>query len=463
MAGIGFELRRLTQRDDLVGMLQGYGYAALTTSGPWLFTILALSAMVALGTPATTPQELATFRGLITYNFAFSLVFTAPVTAATTRRLADYIYQKDVKQAAALMTGSLALVYGISLPLIAPFYLWHLNLSPAIRLSAILNFALVSGIWVVSVFLTALKNYRAVTRSFVVGLAISVVAAAILAYGWAVEGMLAGFNLGLAFIFFTLVARVFAEYPERGDHPFAFLEYFRRYWDLVLAALAYSAAVWVDKWIMWWAPGREVVANSLVLNPDYESAMFLAYLTIVPSMAAFTLSIETGFYEQYLKFFSDIQRHVPYTRVEANHRGLMKSFLEGARSFLVLQGSITVTAILLAPKLFAWLGIDFRQLSIFRFGVAGAFFHAGYLFLSIVLSYLDLRRTQLGMSALLLTTNAVLTLVSIRLGFAYYGYGYFLSALIAFGCCFVAVGNAISRLPYHTFVTMNTSIHHAAE
>jgi uncharacterized membrane protein len=180
-------------------------------------------------------------------------------------------------------------------------------------------------------------------------------------------------------------------------------------------------------------------------------------------MAAFTLSIETGFYEQYLRFYSDIQRHVPLNKIEANHRGLMESFLAGARSFLVLQGSITITAILLAPKFFVWLGIDFRQLGIFRFGVAGAFFHVGYLFLSIVLSYLDLRRTQLAMSCLLLVTNAAFTLVSIRLGFAYYGYGYFLSALIAFGCCFVAVGNAMSRLPYHTFVVMNTSIQHAAE
>ncbi|HTA46270.1 MAG TPA: exopolysaccharide Pel transporter PelG [Bryobacteraceae bacterium] len=459
MAGIGFELRRLTQRDDLAGMLQGYGYAALTTAGPWLFTILALSAMVALGTPATTPQELATFRGLITYNFAFSLVFTAPVTAATTRRLADYIYQKDVKQAAALMSGSLALVYGIALPLVCPFYLWHLHLNPVITLAAILNFALVSGIWVVSVFLTAVKNYRAVTWSFLVGLAISVAAAAVFAYAWGVEGMLTGFNAGLAFILFTLVARVFAEYPARADQAFAFLEYLRRYWDLVLAALLYSAAVWVDKWIMWWAPGREALTSGLLLNPDYDSAMFMAYLTIVPSMAAFTLSIETGFYEQYLKFYSDIQRHVPYTKIEANHHGLIESLVEGARTFLVLQGSITVTAILLAPKIFIWLGINFRQIGIFRFGVAGAFFHAGFLFLSVILSYFDLRRTQLAASALLLVANALFTIISIRLGFAWYGYGYFLAALVAFGCTFVAVGRAISRLPYHTFVTGNTSIH----
>jgi uncharacterized membrane protein len=461
MAGIGFELRRLTQKDDLLGVVQGYGYAALATSGPWIFTILALSAIVALGMPATTPQELSTFRIVIIYNFAFSLVFSGPATVITTRRLADYIYQKDVRQAPALMVGSLALVYAVALPLVAPFYLVHLDLDPAIRLVSILNFMLVSGIWVVSVFLTALKNYRAVTWSFLGGMSVGIIAASILAPGWSVTGMLMGFNAGLALILFTLIARVFAEYPTRAAQPFAFLEYFRRYWDLALAALVYNAAVWVDKWIMWFAPQREMLSSGLFSFPDYDGAMFLAYLSIVPSIAAFTLTIETGFFEQYLRFYGDIQRHVPYSRIEANHRDLVQSFLEGARNFLVLQASVSIAAILLAPQLFEWLGINFRQLGIFRIGLAGAFFHAGFLFLSIILSYFDQRRTQLALSVLLFACNGLFTLLSLRLGFAYYGYGYFLSTLIAFGCTFVALGRMMSRLPYHTFVTMNTSIGHS--
>lgn len=39
MAGIGFELRKLVERGDLLGLAEGYGYAALAASGPWIFTI----------------------------------------------------------------------------------------------------------------------------------------------------------------------------------------------------------------------------------------------------------------------------------------------------------------------------------------------------------------------------------------------------------------------------------------
>jgi polysaccharide biosynthesis protein PelG len=291
MAGIGFELRRLTGRDNLIGVVQGYGYAALATSGPWLFTILSLAAIILLGMPSTTPQELATFRILIVYNFAFSLVLSGPATIVTTRYLANSIHAKDVRQAPAMMVGALTVVYAVALPIAAPFYLLYLKLEAAVSLAGILNFMLVLGIWVISIFLTALKNYRAVTLSFLGGMSIGILGSSLLAPTWGVAGMLFGFDAGLALILFTLIPRVFAEYPTRADRPFAFLACFRSYWELALGALAYNAAVWADKCIMWFAPERELLKAGLVSCPDYDSAMFLAYLSIVPSIAAFTLTI----------------------------------------------------------------------------------------------------------------------------------------------------------------------------
>lgn len=459
MAGIGFELRRLARRDDLSGVVQGYAYAALTTSGPWLFTIAALSAVVALGTPSTTPQELATFRGVIVYNFAFSLVLSASITTIATRRLADYIYQKDVRQAPALMGGALLAVYAVSLPPVAWFYFSYADLEPGIRLLAVMNYMLVSGIWVVSVFLTALKSYQAVTVAFLSGMALSVIAAGVLAYEFAVAGMLGGFNLGLALILVLLASRVLAEYPTRSERPFEFVPYFRRYWDLALSALVFNLAQWSDKWIMWLAPEHEAPVKGLFSNPDYDGAMFLACLSVIPAMAAFTMIIETRFYEQYLRFYDDIQKHANLDRIEANHKALIQAFAEGCRSFLILQGSISLTAILISPQLFTVTGAGFRQLAIFRFGLAGSFFQSGFLFLCVVLSYFDQRRLQLKMSTVFLVTNIVFSYAAMRSGVMFYGYGYFLASLVTFGVAFVCVGRLISSLPYQTFVVTNTSIY----
>src|SRR5580658_1324703 len=116
MAGIGFELRKLLARDDLIGIAEGYGHAAIATSGPWLFTILALGAILFLGAPNAPPSELAVFRLIIVYNFSFSLVLTAPVGIVMTRYLADSIYAKDVEQAPAALLGGLLITYAAAAP-----------------------------------------------------------------------------------------------------------------------------------------------------------------------------------------------------------------------------------------------------------------------------------------------------------------------------------------------------------
>jgi polysaccharide biosynthesis protein PelG len=103
--------------------------------------------------------------------------------------------------------------------------------------------------------------------------------------------------------------------------------------------------------------------------------------------------------------------------------------MEGARNFVVLQGSICFAGILVAPQLLGSLGISFLQLGIFRLGLLGALFHSGFLFLMIVLTYFDLRRVTLTIAGLFLLTNSLFTLVTLKLGYAYYGHGYFLLAL----------------------------------
>jgi uncharacterized membrane protein len=96
----------------------------------------------------------------------------------------------------------------------------------------------------------------------------------------------------------------------------------------------------------------------------------------------------------------------------------------------------------------------------FRIGLLGAFFHSGFLFLLILLEYFDMRRVALALAGLFLSANTLLTLISMKMGFRFYGYGYFLSALIAFAAAFITIDYFIRRLPYQTFVRNNASVVH---
>ncbi len=458
MAGIGFEIRKLLRRDDLLGVLQGYTHSALTATGPWLLTILALTGVVFVGGRRLSVEDVSEFRLIIIYNFGFSLVLAGPIVMVATRYLADAIFAKQVTEAPSMMFGYLVLLLAINVVVVVPFYLFYLRLDRTLAVLAVINYLTIAAIWLISAFLTALKDYRAITRAFAAGMIFSIGSAMLLASTASTTAMMAGFTAGQALILFALIARVLVEYPYRVVNPFRYGRYFRTYWALALSGLVYNVGIWIDKWIMWFSPQGETLRSGLIAYQDYDSAMFLSYLTIVPSIAAFVMTVETEFYEYYTAFFARIRRHGSLEQIERAHEDIVRSILGGARTFIVLQGSICLVTILVAPKVFSVLGISFAQIGMFRIGVMGAFFHVLFLGLSIVLSYFDLRMATLKLQTLFLVTNAVFTLVTLKLGFAYYGYGYFLAALITFAATFLTAAHYLDRLPYQTFVLGNSSV-----
>ena len=57
--------------------------------------------------------------------------------------------------------------------------------------------------------------------------------------------------------------------------------------------------------------------------------MFLAYLSIAPSIAAFLLPRETRFYEKYLRSYREIENQATYGRIEENHATLIGELIDG--------------------------------------------------------------------------------------------------------------------------------------
>jgi uncharacterized membrane protein len=458
MAGIGFVLQKLTTRGDLLGLAQGYLHASLSSSGGWLFTILTLSAITFFGPRFATYEDLTNFRMIVVYNFAFSLVATGPLTLVLTRYLSDQIFARTVDGVPGMVAGGLAMALLVAVPVAGPLYFGYVELTTGARLAAWVGYALVSGIWVLSVFLSTLKEYAAITRAFGVGMLIAITSAYWAGPNAGVGGMLAGFDLGLAYIVFALIGRVFAEFPFPVRHPLAFLPYFRWQWPLALGGLVYYSGVWIDKWIMWTAPERVMLTSGLVSYPDYDSALFLACLTIVPSMAVFIVNIETRFFERYHKFYADIGAHATLARIRENQASLVRAVFLGSRQLVIPQAGVAVTLVALAPALFTALDIPYGQLAIFRITTLGALFQMFFLMLTIVLAYLDLNRLTLALQVLFLATNALGTLVTLHLGFPYYGYGYFVASAVAFLAASLVTLRCLDDLPYHAFVTGNTSL-----
>jgi uncharacterized membrane protein len=456
MAGIGFELNKLAQRDDLLGIAGAYVHSAFAIAGPWLFTVVALAITTYLFGGSNT-AEIMNFRGIIVYNFSFSLVLSAPVYFVVTRYLADQIHVKNVTSAPTVMLESLILVFLINLGLAVFFYGFYFHMSTELRLAGFANMFLISAVWLLSVYLTALKDFSAVTWSFIVGMAIAIFASDFLSsYGAA--GMVAGYDIGLAVIVFLLAGRIFSEYPYRLTTEFALRPFWGKYWELAVGGFCYNAALWVDKWIMWFAPQSVKLDSKLRFYPDYDSAMFLAAMSILPSIALFVFAIETNFFHHYRRFYGNILAHASLRRIRQFHSKIIDAIVEGARSIVVLQGVIAFLVMVLAPQFFEQLRLFAVQLGIFRLGVLAAFFQVLILFATIILSYFDCRRANMWIFIFYLASNTILTLIFMQQGPEYYGYGFFLASALTFIIAAATLLSHVRKLPYHAFITNNNSV-----
>ena len=459
MAGIGFTLRRLTQRDDLLGAVIGYGHSVFISAGPWLVTVLALVGINLLLDKGLLQVDLELFRSIVVYNFSVSLVLSGPVILVATRFLADQIFEKRIDAATGLLFASTVLGTAPGLVLAVVFYFWICSIDAALAVLAVANYAVISGIWVVALFLSALKAYARVSFSFLAGMGLALAATWAIGDSLGALGALLGFTAGLMVTFLLLLATVLSEYRAPMAAPFALFGYLRSHWDLALGGFVYNLAIWIDKWIIWAVgPDRVTVGGALVTAPIYDGAMFLAYLTIVPALAVFTVVVETDFFERYRQFYGGIGEHATLEEIRRDHQLVIGAATKGMRSVMVLQAVIAVLVIFLAPTIIEATSGAFRQIGVFRFGVLGALFHVLILFEMILLQYFDARRPALLLQLVFLASNAGLTWYSLQFDFAYLGYGYFLSCVITFAIGMVLLFDVLRQLPYLAFVKNNPSV-----
>src|SRR6478609_9194789 len=125
MAGIGFELRKLYRQDNLSGLALACLHSAFASTGPWLFTVLALSIIGTLGYELVDSHVLFEFRVILIYNFSFSLVIASPIFMIATRALADAIYRRDVSSAPGMLVGALTVMWLAEMAIAGPFYLMY--------------------------------------------------------------------------------------------------------------------------------------------------------------------------------------------------------------------------------------------------------------------------------------------------------------------------------------------------
>jgi uncharacterized membrane protein len=462
MAGIGFELHRMIQADRLGTSLRGFLHAGIIAAGPWLLTCLALAAMPALLDAHAQPAQLLRFHNVAVLAFSISLVAAGPIVLVVSRCLADAIYAGDLRRVPSMLPAALARVFGWLVPVGFVVFGLVLDLPAAARVAGFLLLLACGGVWIAAGMLSALRGHGSVVLAFVAGMVVALLAGRAMQARWHEVGLLSGLLLGQVTISSILVARLLAEFPPpaRRDETnhFDLAVATDRFRHLAWAGLLYSVGLWIDKWLMWLAPGAERSGRGVWSHPTYEGAMFLAFLTIVPVLAIFLLDVETRFHRAYLRWFRAIDKRATLRGIRRNHGALLRITASSAKRLALVQGTIAVIAILASPAVAGWAGAGETWASVFRFGTLGAAFHVMLIIAMAVLAYFDQRRWLVAVAATFLALNTAGTLVAIALGPDWHGWGYAVASLLSASLGYYFAARAIVKLPYMTFVGTNPAV-----
>src|SRR5215470_19391766 len=163
MAGIGFELRKLVERDSLVAPVAALSHAAVIAAGPWIFTIFALGLVSALCGVEGSDGTLSGFRVAVIYAFALSQVATAPVVMVATRITADALFLRKIAQIRALFVAALVIGATLTELLTALAYVGLFGMTLEEAVPGVICCTLVAMVWISLSFCGLVRDYGAVT------------------------------------------------------------------------------------------------------------------------------------------------------------------------------------------------------------------------------------------------------------------------------------------------------------
>ncbi len=455
MAGIGFELRKLLVPRTYTGTLRAYLYAGVISTGPWIVSIVSIILLNLILQPVITESERVLFSTTITHSYALALILTGALQYVLNRHAADLVSAETPDKiypnaiAALVLTAFLALaVGGLLFGALTPEPLLF-------KFAAISLFVYVSLIFVAANYLSVLLHYRGIVFGFLVGYAIGCAAAWFGASRWGLAAGLFGFATGHLLIFAVLLGCLRRELAGSAASlaSWEFLGHFRRFPGLLVCGFLYNLGIWIDKILFWQLSAEnQAVSGVLHASPEYDLAIYLSLLSIVPGLTVLFLRLETDFAGAFRRFFDATNRGGRLRDILAAKDEMIDSLRSGFLHLLSVQAIVTLALLIYADRIGDWLGIGALQEGIFRVTLIGAFLLMLFLALMTILFYLDDRKGALIACVTFAAANAGLSLATVLANEAWYGFGFVVAAGAAMFITAWRVNARIARFEYHVFL-----------
>jgi len=458
MAGIGFTLKKMFRDETFTNRSKAYLYSALVAAGPWIAAVITVNTLIfIMEYVIRVPAEKDLFMGTIVYSFVFSQIMTAPWQMIITRYISDKLYSQEYEAIRPSFIGLNKIVFITGFIVAVIFYV-NKAVPFFYKLMAVYLFLIITMIWTLMVYLSAVKDYELIAKAYIFGGFLSVGLTVFFLYNPLpfpslvyASNMLFAYLIGLSLTFLMLIYNFLSTFYIGNHLEYDFLRYLNRLPSLFFIGLFYTAGLWVDDVVMWFSTVAVTVYDTYLYAPIYDNAVFLAYLTIIPSMVLFLVSVETEFYDYYKKYYGLANKSGTYQEIDMAKKEMKKSIYRQLLRTFEIQALISVTILLLSGPIFDFLNFSIVIRDIFRVCALGALFNIFILLIILVLLYFEVRKQAMFISFIFFFSNLALTGYYATKGLEYYGYGFFLGSLLTMVAAMYVLATFIKKLNFNTF------------
>lgn len=401
MAGIGWRLEKLIDRDSLGATLGALLTGVAVTSGPWLLTTIVL-VLMRLGAISNGSTAAADGERVITIVYAIVIVLAAPIDIVLSRYAADRVYEGKREQIAAPMRR---LVAGclIGFTAVGGLAMLVCGVRGELALPGTILAGVVGCQWLLLSAAGGLSSPGIILRAFGFGAPISIAAAAVLSRPDVLGplGHLYGYGAGQLVTLTLLLWGTMRALPEVEDESARILPAFRTYWLLAVAALAFHAGLWVDKLVVFLAAGADAASI-------YAATAAVAWLSVVPACAYLFVSVETSFHRRFHAYYMALEEGASLAVLERLAREVKLEVERTLRGTAAVQACVTLICLASMPWIARQLALPPAS-STLTWLLLGAGLQVVAMATTLLLYYFDFRREALVAALVQLIGNGVFT------------------------------------------------------
>ena len=393
----------------------------------------------------------------IIYLFLISLVSAATVAAVAIRIVFDDIHREQMDLTATTyilaLAGSVAVgaigalaLFGITTDFSTPQLLAEMAAAGAMAMT-----------WTAAAFCTAIRAYRATSFAFMAGFALSVLATLFaVRHGGDFHLQALAFASGVGAASVWLSGNVFLAFgePSAGTLKPALarmISGFSDYRSIALGAVVAAMAIWVDSFIVWHSAYGKAAPNGLATMPFYDSAMFVARISMLPALLVFLRFLGGAWFDRLRAYLRSVNYNDTLDQIASQSALFEHSVKRGLLWLIGIQCLVAGLLYFFLPDFVKQFGLLYEQVGVLRVGVLGTVFYALFSLTATLVLYCGCDRKFLALQLVFLVLNGIATSIFLRWGPDYLGFGFLVASILGAVIAAAVLEHTLKRMPYISF------------